>query len=749
MREVQVLPLEKLGHNFIPPRYLPEGKDEYYLRNQQNPKPVGFWRHLHADEIETLVKNANTCDDWDSLLVTDRFTPQLIKNCEFSGLVRIGRLERVILEHHELKIPAGITDSLLISCDVGDNAAIHNVRYLSHFIVGDHVILLNVDEMNTTNHAKFGNGIIKDGEPEGIRCWLDLMNEMGGRRVMPFDGMIPADAYLWAKYRDDLELLTRLGEITQDQFDHRRGFYGTIGQACVIKHSRILKDVKIGPCCYIKGANKLKNLTINSSPDEPTQIGEGVELVNGIVGFGCHVFYGCKAVRFVLGNNSKLTYGARLVHSFLGDNSTVSCCEILNNLVFPAHEQHHNNSFLVAALVLGQSNLAAGATVGSNHNSRANDGEVQAGRGFWPGLGVTVKHPSRFASFVLLVQGRYPAELDIALPFSLVSNDEEHGRLVVIPAYWWTYNMHALARNTWKYQTRDHRRTRTQKIEFEALAPDTVQEILGAMELLEVWVAKAHLRRTAARDGNVEGSQLAALGRRLLHDPESQTADLEICGENMENSRRKVVIIKARQGYHAYRQMLHYYAVTNLLDFWKSHPDGKFETMVDSLGGPPHRHWVNLGGQLIPADEVDRLRSDIRSGQLKSWLEIHQRYDELWNDYPRDRQRHAFDTLLTLLGQERLTRERWNAAVDEAVQIQGYICDQVYLTRKKDYDDAFRRITFRNAAEMQSVLGTAEENGFVNQVRTATAAYRQLAQVALRNSASSPPSIKPKGVDED
>ncbi len=52
----------------------------------------------------------------------------------------------------------------------------------------------------------------------------------------------------------------------------------------MIKNSRIIKDVKIGPHCYIKGANKLKNLTINSSDDEPTQIGEGVELVNGIVG---------------------------------------------------------------------------------------------------------------------------------------------------------------------------------------------------------------------------------------------------------------------------------------------------------------------------------------------------------------------------------------------------------------------------------------------------------------------------------
>ena len=85
-----------------------------------------------------------------------------------------------MLEHHELQTPAGITNSLIISCDIGDNCAIHNVRYLAHFIVGDHVILLNVDEMNTTNHAKFGNGIVKEGEPEDVRS-LARPDERGRR----------------------------------------------------------------------------------------------------------------------------------------------------------------------------------------------------------------------------------------------------------------------------------------------------------------------------------------------------------------------------------------------------------------------------------------------------------------------------------------------------------------------------------------------------------------------------------------
>ena len=49
---------------------------------------------MAAEEIETLVKNANASDNWDNILVTERFTPHLVKNCEFYGLVRIGRPKR-------------------------------------------------------------------------------------------------------------------------------------------------------------------------------------------------------------------------------------------------------------------------------------------------------------------------------------------------------------------------------------------------------------------------------------------------------------------------------------------------------------------------------------------------------------------------------------------------------------------------------------------------------------------------------
>ncbi len=725
MDKVLILQPDSLGKDFIPRAFIPEGKDEHHLRNKQMRAPASGWRHLRADEVECLIKNDNTSSNWDEVLVSDPFDPQQIANSRFFGLVRIGRLRNIVLQHHDLRLPSGITNSLIIACDIGDDVAIHNVHYLAHYIIGNQTILFNIDEMHVTDHAKFGNGILKEGEPEQVRTWLDLMNEAGCRQVLPFDGMTSADAYLWAKYIDDKALQEKLKEITQNSVDNHRGVYGTTGSHSVIKNSLILKDVKIGSHCYIKGANKLKNLTINSSEKGPTQIGEGVELVNGIIGYGCRIFYGCKAVKFVMGNNSSLKYGARLINSYLGDNSTISCCEVLNNLLFPAHEQHHNNSFLVAAVVMGQSNMAAGATIGSNHNSRANDNEVQAGRGFWPGLCASVKHSSRFASFVLLSKADYPSELDIPLPFSLLSNNVSKDQLEVLPAYWWLYNMYALARNAWKYLQRDNRSHAVQHIEFDPLAPDTVEECITARSLLETWVgtAAASYNNIQTDTARTYHNSLSEIGRQWLLGPEEAVDKLEVLGEEMEHSKRKVVIIKAYKAYHAYGDMLHYYAIKNLLEYLEAHPDAGFAGMCEALRSERQREWVNLGGQLMQKGDVDVLRADIGNGTLTSWEAIHKRYDTIWKHYPRHKQQHAYALWCQLLGTDVPTATQWSQALDRAVSIQLAIKDQVYLTRKKDYDNPYSKATFRNEEERNAAVGTIDDNPFIVQVIKETEAF--------------------------
>ncbi|MCP4451871.1 MAG: DUF4954 family protein, partial [Planctomycetes bacterium] len=603
--------------------------------------------------------------------------------------------------------------------------------YLAHYIIGDHCVLLNIDEMHTTTHAKFGNGIVKHGEPETVRVWMAVMNETGSRSILPFEDMISADAYLWARYRDDSGLQERLARVTQSGFDSRRGTFGTVGRGCVIKNSRVIKDVKIGSYAYVKGANKLKNLTVKSSREEPSQIGEGVELVNGIVGLGCHVFYGCKAIRFIMGNNTQLKYGARLLNSFLGSNSTVSCCEILNNLIFPAHEQHHNNSFLIAACVMGQSNLAAGATLGSNHNSRANDNEILAGRGFWPGLCSSIKHSCCFASFTLLSKGHYPAEMNIPLPFSLVNHNVSRDCLEVMPAYWWLYNMYALARNTWKFQHRDQRGTKCQNIEFDALAPDTVEEILAGRGRLALWIGKSLCRAQGIAQEGMSDEALCAMGQEAVANSPAVVDALTVLGESMERSRRNVVILKARQAYHAYTEMAHYYAVKTLLRTVEGGHNAGVTSMADELAGARQAGWVNLGGQLVCESDVDQLRADINSGLLGTWEAIHDRYDQLWQAYPRAKQRHAYATLCELYGVTRLESSQWNAALVRGADIQKLVCDRVYMSRQKDFENPFRQVTYRNEAEMTAALGALDDDEFVQQVRTETNLFFRQIQTTL------------------
>ncbi len=719
MERVTLLPPTALSDGWIDPKYLPEGKDKYYIRNRQVKEPAGGWRHLRSDEIEQLVKNNNTASSWDTVWVTDEFSPAMIKDNKFYGTVRIGRVCNGALQFHDLRLPVGITNSSIHSCDIGDNCAIHDVHYLSHYIIGAHCMLFNIQEMAATDHAKFGNGIVKDGEPEAVRVRIEIMNETGARSVIPFDGMIPADAYLWAKYVDDTALQERLCSITQCTVDHHRGYYGEIGERCVIKNSSIIKDVKIGTDCYIKGASKLKNITINSSNSEPTQIGENVILVNGIAGYGCRIFYSCTAVKFILGNNCNFKYGARLINSIMGDNSTISCCEVLNNLIFPGHEQHHNNSFLIASVIMGQSNMAAGATIGSNHNSRANDGELVAGRGFWPGLCSSVKHSSRFASFTLLAKGDFPAEMNVPLPFALVNNNVAADRLEIMPAYWWLYNMYALARNTQKYRARDKRVTKVQNIELDTFAPDTMQEVMKARRLLELWTAKAYLK-SVNKATDMPDNELAEIGRSMLQGERRVVDGLTITGEDIERSHRPVHILKAYDAYHAYGEMLIHYAVNNILES-ETAVEELMKELVNYKAGSGQQ-WMNLGGQLVMTADVDALRRDICNGTLNTWSAIHNRYNELWKRYPADKLRHAMEALCHALGTDTMNSALWLQALDEAVRIERQISERVYMSRKKDHDNPFRTSTCSNDAEELAVFGKAEDNAFVKQMAQDTAA---------------------------
>ena len=732
MNDIRLLPADAIGEGFVPVEFLRPGEDESAIRNSQlvaTGKSPSDYRRLRPYEIESLVKNENSCPDWNSLLVSDPFNPELVRQSSFDGLVRIGRLERAVLEHHDTKVPVGIYRSRIIACDIGDDCAVLDCSYVAHQVIGDGCILINNDEIECSNHAKFGNGIVMEGETEEVRIELDVMNEAVGRSILPFEGMLSADAYLWARHRGDERLMAAFRAMTDAMFDHRRGRFATIGSYSVLKSNGILKDVAIGECAYIKGANKLKNLTICSRDDARTQIGEGVELVNGIVGFGCRVFYGCKAVRFVMGDNSALKYGARLIHSVLGANSTVSCCEILNNLIFPAHEQHHNTSFLIASLVRGQSNMAAGATIGSNHNSRSNDGEIEAGRGFWPGLSTSVKHSSRFASYCLLAKGDYRFEIDLPLPFCLVDDDRAVDRLVLVPAWWWSSNMYALMRNEAKFQARDRRASKGLLIEFSPFAPDTAEECMTAIGLIEEWTGAVVARAAGEDSATADPGALRERGRAALSDPRfAPPAEVDAAG--IENSRRSVVVVKPAKAWKSYREILLWYGISSIAAV---EPAPFAELAARLSTDSPGKGWENLGGQLAPAAKVESLLSKARNGMVPTWREMHDEYARLAGEYPMDRAGHAWATIAWLVGKAStaLSADELRASLLAFEHLCDKIADEVWKTCRKDHDNRFRKATFRSQAEQDAVVGTAERNPFVLKTRKDMAALKEKAATLL------------------
>ena len=721
MNRIDKKPLSQLGYNFVPQEYLKKGQTEFdhRLKNIN----LSDFRALSTREIEILEANLNQAESWLDIHVKEGFNPFLVKNCRFFGINRIGILESCYLEFKNLRMPVGLYNSTIISSDFGDNVAIDRVNLLSHYQIGNEVMILQVNELATTSTAKFGNGNVTDGEDERIRIWLELGNENGGRKVVPFVGMRPADAYLWMQDREDSDLQRRYLEMTKAEFSSERGYYGQIGDRTVIKNTGIIKDVNMGSDTYIKGANKLKNLTILSFPHASTQIGEGCEIVNGIIYEGCRIFYGVKAVRFILEAHSQLKYGARLINSFLGSNSTISCCEVLNSLIFPAHEQHHNNSFLCASVIKGQSNMAAGATLGSNHNSRGADGELQAGRGFWPGLAVALKHNSKFASFNLISKGNYPAEIHNPMPFSLLGNDEATGGLLIIAGYWFQYNMYALARNAWKFDKRDVRTDKNMLLEYDFLAPDTVSEILEGIKLLEFWVGNT-------LEPNLSKEKAMDLGKSWLLNPENVNNPLAIYAENIENSKRKTRVAKCHQAYQIFNDLMIYHAAKEWLATMERNPEKAAIDLLNSTlsNATAIQKWDNIGGQIIPAGIVAEIKSNIQSGSISRWSQVHEIYEKQATLYLDQKFKNALNGMIQIIDQpikHPAFIEKW---LQKAIRMSEFLTDGIENSRAKDFKDPFRLAMFGNEKEMEKVIGSIHENEFIAEAKLKSENFKQQLQ---------------------
>jgi hypothetical protein len=365
---------------------------------------------------------------------------------------------------------------------------------------------------------------------------------------------------------------------------------------------------------------------------------------------------------------------------------------------------------------MGQSNIAAGATIGSNHNSRGADGEIIMGRGFWPGLCVSLKHNSRFASFCIVTKGDYPAELDIPIPFSLVHHDVVNDRITILPGYWFLYNFYALARNAWKYQDRDKRKNIDQFFEYDYLAPDSVNELIKGKNVIAIAVAKAQLLKEK-KAITITEDQLLKLGTQLLATKTKKEIDqLDVFVDGFENSKRKNRLIKCHDAFAIFEKMIFMYGMYQLI----------IKLTKNGLKGLPAKikaiktsgaaiEWSNIGGQLIPTKSVQSMLQQIKTDKLNSWDEVHQYYQKETDTYLAKKNLHGLHCLALIEGTtiSGLSSKKLTTWLDRYQAIKDEITLKIKSSREKDYTNPFRKMVYENQAEMDAIVGDLNDNSFI------------------------------------
>ena len=408
------------------------------------------------------------------------------------------------------------------------------------------------------------------------------------------------------------------------------------------------------------------------------------------MGEGCRIANSAIAEEFILDSGSSLDMGARFIHSFLGSCSNVSCCEIVSSFIYPCHQQHHNNSFLIASVVMGQSNIAAGATLGSNHNSRANDCEMWAGRGFWPGLCASVKHNSKFASYSLLSKSDFPYELNIDLPFALINNNAHEDCLEILPAYWWLYNMYSLFRNNFKFKDRSAGLDSMKGVELDFMAPDTAEEILYAIFFIE---EKLKSKKS-----------------------KNKSPHIMISPDGIENSKRKVKILYPDKAKAAYIEMLAFYCGNVIFDFIKKSQDNINLLFKTNYSADREKEWINVCGRLLPKKSIENAKNSVTGKSenfIESWEEMHDYFNEEFELYESRKLLHALSIAMMLYNKKKPDEKLLSDLKKDYDKLIKKIEQEIIKSRKKDYDDPIRKTLFSNIGEMENVLGPLEKDKIV------------------------------------
>jgi hypothetical protein len=284
-----------------------------------------------------------------------------------------------------------------------------------------------------------------------------------------------------------------------------------------------------------------------------------------------------------------------------------------------------------------------------------------------------------------------------------------------MPAYWFMHNMYALARNTIKYAERDKRKEKIQTIEYDYLAPDSVNEIFVSLELLKKFTGKAFASKNKKK---LSDKEIYTTGEKLLEEKNDAVNHLEIIAEGFENSRRKTVLKKVLPAYAIFKELVNYYGISQLVNYCIKHKIDSWENFKAALPFHAKRDsWINAGTQLLPQSSIDLLIKQIHSEKIKNWNGVHQFYQKNGEVYEDQKLQHAFASLLELnkLNAQKFDKKMFRSLLNGALSTREWMIKAIYDSREKDYHNDFRKMVYDSQKQMDKVLGKLEDNSFIKQ----------------------------------
>ena len=410
--------------------------------------------------------------DWDQIEVDPDFTADNIRYVRFSGNIRLGSFRKVFELPGGMRKHSGIYYATLHNVTVGDDCCIENVKnYIANYNIGRGTFIENVDIILTDGQSTFGNGVE-----------VSALNETGGREVIIYDSLSAQAAYIMAMYRHRPEMIARLKSMVKSYVASVTSSVGHIGEDVVIADSGYIKNVRIGDCCQIEGASRLKNGSINSNRKAPVHIGVGVVGDDFIISSGSSVEDGVTFSRCFIGQACHLGRNYSATDSLFFSNCRGENGEACSIFAGPYTVTHHKSTLLIAGM-FSFMNAGSGSNQ-SNHMYKL--GPIHHGvleRGAKTASDSYILWPARVGAFSL-VMGRHVSHQDTSdLPFSYLI--EQQSTTYIMPGA----NLKSVGtiRDAKKWPMRDARKDpeRLDCVNCNLLSPYTIQKMLNGVAILE------------------------------------------------------------------------------------------------------------------------------------------------------------------------------------------------------------------------------------------------------------------------